>query len=273
MRKTARFTFTALTCLFLITLFVSAQVHPVVYSNKSLQGPYSFLENKWLSDYNDNATGSIGIMTFDGSGNLTLSMTMNTANTVTTYTGTGTYSVAKEGSGSMSFTLSGGLNFTETMVLDSSGKGFQFVQTSCNGCGDTTDVSTGTAVAMGASSFTNASLKGNYEWLTAKWASEGGPNAEVELGTMIFDGKGNVKGSSTDDYAGTVSSLTFTGTYTVNSDGSGSMTLTANGTYITTDAFVINTASSTGLGAKGLQLLNTYTPGTSGVRCGTATKQ
>jgi len=273
MQKAARSVFTALICLFLVTFLAATEVHPAVYSNKSLKGPYSFLGNKWLSNLTDNPSATVGIMTFDGLGNVTVSMTMNTAGTVTTWTGTGTYSVAKDGTGSMSGSLSGGPSFTEAMVLDSGGKSFQFVQTACTGCGDDTDISSGTAVAMGASSFTNASLKGNYEWLMAKWTNDQDSNANVNLGAMTFDGKGNIKGSGTDVYNGTAQSFTYTGTYSVNSDGSGSFTLTANGTSIT-DAFVVNSASATGTGAKGLQLLKTAeSPGSTGVHSGTATKQ
>lgn len=264
---------TALFCLFFLTLSASAQVHPDVYSNSSLKGPYSFLGNKWLSDLDNNPGASVGIVNFDGLGNLTLSMTMNTAGTVTTYTGTGTYSVAKDGTGTLSFTLSGGPSLTDTMVLDTGGKSFQFVQISCTGCGSDNSVSSGTAVAMGASSFTTADLKGNYEWLLAKWTNDQNSNADVNLGTMIFDGHGNIKGSATDVSAGTPQSFTYSGTYSVNSDGSGSMNLNANGTSIMV-AFVVNSASANGTGAKGLQLLKTAeSGGSNSVHCGTATKQ
>jgi hypothetical protein len=243
----------------------SAQVHPAVRSNASLTGPYSFLTNTWLANQSDNPCASLSIANFDGVGNFTVATYQNCAGTVNRYTGSGTYSVAKDGTGAMNVTLSGIFgSATEAIVLDSGGKSFQFVQTSCTYCGSNTDVNAGTAVKMGASTFSNASLKGNYEWMVTKWTNAQDAGAGVALGVMTFDGAGNVKGSWTDVYDGNVNSFTFTGTYSVDSGGDG---LIADQSGDTLFVFVVNSANSTGLGARGLQLL------TARVYSGTATKQ
>ena len=56
------------------------------------------------------------------------------------------------------------------------------------------------------------------------------PFAEAAL--FVFDGRGNLSGTSTVNFAGVVTPVTFTGTYTVNTNCTGSLTLGAgdNGT-------------------------------------------
>lgn len=270
MQKTARFTFTALICLFLVRL-AAAQVHPAVYSNGSLKGPYSSLTNKWLSDQSDYPCASLGIVNFDGVGSFTVSSTQNCAGTVNTFTGSGTYSVAKDGTGTMTGSLSGiSGTFTDAIVLNSAGKSGQMVQTSCTFCGSGTWVVAGTFIAVGGSSFKNASLKKGYEFMLTKWTSGQNSDADCTVGIATFDGKGNAKLSGTDVYAGSVQTITASGPYTVNSDGSGSMTGTDQNGNTITIAFLINSAG------KGLQLMKTAESGGHGineVHTGTATKQ
>lgn len=270
MQKKARFTFTALICMFLVSL-AAAQVHPAVYSNSSLKGPYSFLTNKWLSDQSNNPCASLGIANFDGVGNFTVSSTQNCAGTINTLTGSGTYSVAKDGTGTMTGTLSGiSGTFTDAIVLNSAGKSAQMVQTSCTFCGNDTSVEAGTAIAVGGSSFKNASLKKGYEFMLTKWTSSQNSDADCTVGIATFDGKGTAKFSGTDVSAGSVQSITASGPYTVNSDGSGSVTATDQNGNTITIAFVINSAG------KGLQLLKIFESGGHGmneVHTGTATKQ
>lgn len=67
-----------------------------MYSNSSIK-PYSFLVNHWLSNPSDNPVGHLGIMNFDGAGNLTISDTINVDGTVGTDTGTLTFMLADAG--------------------------------------------------------------------------------------------------------------------------------------------------------------------------------
>jgi len=267
--------FTVLICALLLTLLASAQVHPAAYSNGSLKGSYSILTNTWLSSQSDNPCASLSIANFDGVGTFTVAIYQNCAGTVNRYSGSGTYSVAKDGTGSMNIAPSGIRgSATEAIVLDSRGKSFQFVQTSCTYCGSNTDVTSGTAVAMGASSFSNASLKGNYEWMKTKWTNAQDSGVDVTLSVMTFDGVGNVKGSGTNVYNGSVQNFMFRGTYSVDSGGDGSITVNDQNGNTVIFVFVVNSASSTGLGAKGLQLVNVpESPGLNDVYSGTATKQ
>jgi|GraSoiStandDraft_57_1057295.scaffolds.fasta_scaffold280495_2 hypothetical protein len=94
--------------------------------------------------------------------------------------------------------------------------------------------------------YTVQSLRGNY----AAIATYGG-NAARALGVQVFDGAGNLKGSAIVNQPGpdgtrSVVSISFTGTYTVNGDGTGVMSLTItlpNGTTAdATEDFVITKA-------------------------------
>jgi hypothetical protein len=236
------------------------------FSNSSLKGSYGVLLNKWTSSSTSKPEVLVGVFDFDGAGNISItSFTDNNGVTITTGTGSGTYSVKKNGTGSMSVNLSNGDSGGLSLVLDAKGKGFQMILTNCqNGCGS--GVLSGTAVATGGTSFSNASLKGGYEFLTAKWPSQQSASAQNDLGIFTFDGAGNVKASITEDKAGKVTTITASGNYSVNSDGSGSMSLTGTqGSF--TFAFAINTAG------KGSQLIMTTGGGGDTVQSGTITQQ
>jgi len=263
MRKAARLMFAVLICLFLVSLLASAQVRPAKYSNKSLNGPYSFLMNKWLNEYCCDAVALLGFMTFDGKGNLSISATLNDNGAVSTLTDSGTYSVAKNGTGSIAFSV---WNDTFGIVLYAGGKGFDILKTAGGGTGAVT----GTAVAMGTSSFSNASLKGSYGYLTVKTVSSQNGTAEAYAGTMTFDGVSSVSLSGTWWDAGQVESVTASGTYSVNSDGSGSTNMTDQSGNTFTLSFVINP------GNKAFQYMETAGSSSDfidAVFTGTATKQ
>jgi hypothetical protein len=54
----------------------------------------------------------------------------------------------------------------------------------------------------------------------------------AEAAYFLFDGHGNLSGSSTVDFAGFISPVTFTGTYTVNANCTGSLTVDAGASGI-----------------------------------------
>ena len=91
--------------------------------------------------------------------------------------------------------------------------------------------------------YTLASFRGNFG-VTATY----GANIAAALGTQTFDGHGNLKGSAIVNQpaangARIVVNISFTGTYTVNRDGTGVMSLTItlpNGTTANaTEDFVV----------------------------------
>lgn len=73
-----------------------------------------------------------------------------------------------------------------------------------------------------AAGCSNATLKGNYT-ATITGSLGGAPLAELDL--VNSPGDGTFSGSGTVSEDGTISTVTFTATYTINSDCSGSATL------------------------------------------------
>jgi hypothetical protein len=235
--------------------------NPPAFSNGILKGSYSVLMNNWTSDPS-RTEDLVGVFNFDGAGKVSItSFTDNKVGTLTTGTGTGTYSVNANGSGSMSITLTNGDAGIFGIVINAAGKGFQMM---CTNCGGDPNVLSATALASRGSSFSNASLKGNYEFLSTQWPTPQDSNAQNDLGILTFDGAGKIKASITQNAAGKVTIIKASGTYSVNSDGSGSFTLTAKMGSITI-AFAIDS------GGKGFQLIKAVSGGA--VQSGTATHQ
>jgi hypothetical protein len=74
----------------------------------------------------------------------------------------------------------------------------------------------------------NASLEGSFGFTsTGTLLAPPAPlaGAFAEIGRQTFDGQGNTEGTATASLNGTVGHLTFQGTYVVNPDCTGSMTL------------------------------------------------
>lgn len=231
------------------------------YNNGSLKGSYGFLMATWTSTSTENAWNVLGVITFDGAGNLSGSFTENTAGSVGTGTFTGTYSVKSNGTGSMSLTISSGGNATLALVIDASSKNLQLMGTDCKNkpCDG---VTSGTAIAQVSTSFSNASLKGKFGRLLNKWTSDPNQPAQANVGVATFDGKSKMKFSDTDNTAGTVTTDTWNGTYSVNSDGTGSFAETDSKGNEVKGVLVVNSAG------KGYQFMITSLP--CGSSCGNA---
>ncbi len=231
------------------------------FSNGSLKGSYSVLMINWTSDPS-RTEDLIAVFNFDGVSKVSItSFIDNKVGTLSAGTGSGTYSVNANGSGSMNITLSNGASGIFGIVINAAGKGFQIM---CTNCGGDPNVLSATAVASGGSSFNNASLKGNYEFLSTQWPTPQDSNAQNDLGILTFDGVGKVKASITENVAGKVTVIKASGTYSVNSDGSGSLTVTPK-TGSITNAFAIDSAG------KGFQFIKAVSGGS--VQSGTATHQ
>jgi hypothetical protein len=251
-----------------IALALSAQAS---FSKASLKGGYSFLINRWTADVNTNEDGTVGVMMFDGVGNVTVSYTSISGGVVQTGTGSGTYTVNSNGTGAITFTTgSNPPHFAITLTSSAGGlaHGVQLLQT--NDSNNRVESGTASLQSTTAATYTLASLKGNFSLQINKWTADVVENQEGVVGIASFDGAGKVKGSITDVHGGVLSTGTFTGTYTVNSDGSGSMSLIA-GTDTPQFAFALNNATPTSP-AKGLQLLQTSGGGNK-VQSGVALKQ
>jgi hypothetical protein len=99
---------------------------------------------------------------------------------------------------------------------------------------------------------TNATLSGVFGVLNTGFDAPGQPGTSV--GQYLFDGKGNVSGAFTDSANGTISNQTFTGTYAVSKNCTGTLTLTDSGGVTEHHSFVIDDSK------KGLQLIRADSP-------------
>ena len=234
--------FSRLASIFILALAMAgtapAQVAPPV-------GPYGFVLNAALSESAQPQAGAaiLGLMTFDGAGNVSGPYTLELGGRPdVTGTFTGTYSSNPDGTGTISVALDAGVYLTLAMVIDNRGRGLELVAIGCTGpiCNLTETVISGVAeiefngdvhpVGLGH-------LNGSYGLQFTRTV----PAPFSALSVWTFDGTGNV--TMLDSFVGPgpiTGSETRTGTYTINPDGTGTITLTPQpGLNIRTYAFVI----------------------------------
>jgi len=238
--------------LILVTIALAFSAQATTFSNASLKGSYSFLTNLWTANANTSEFAMVGVMTFDGAGNVTGSYTSVTGGVAQTGTLGGTYTVNSNGAGTITFTSGSTAQFAITLNSTAAkvAHGVLLLQTNDSN----NEVISGTAVLQSttAQTYSVASVKGNFGVQINRWTLE--TNQGGSIGIFSFDGKGNFKGSGTQVFAGVSQTGTFTGTYTVNSDGSGSLSITA-GDKTQVLAFVLNSVAAGQ--AKGAQFLQT----------------
>jgi hypothetical protein len=240
----------------IMALAVSAQAS---FTNASLKGSYSYLINRWTADSTINESAYGGVVTCDGAGNVSATYLDMSGGVETTGTESGTYTVNANGTGTIDFTTGGTNHFA--MVLNSTAAGLAHGLLLLRTDNTTNLVESGTALLQSttAATFTLASLKGIMSFQLAKWTAAVSDTQEGIFGILSFNGAGKVTGSFTSMVGGVVKTATLTGTYTVNSDGSGSMSWTFSG--VTRQlAFALNNATPT-TPAKGLQILQTTSTG------------
>lgn len=114
------------------------------------------------------------------------------------------------------------------------------------------------AIAMAlpaqATTFSNASLNGSYSFLINLWTANTGTNEFAIVGAMTFDGAGHGTAVYTQTAAGgMITSGNFSMNYTVNPNGTGTITCSKG----LTDEFAITLNSTAGGVAHGVQLLQT----------------
>ncbi len=230
------------------------------YSAANVKGSYSVLFNEWTEP-----TGSegavLGMVDFDGVGAVSGSFTVvnSTGLDVLTISSGSSYSVKANGSGSMTLVLTGTgspgtvqIDFVLNSVSGSIAKSLQML--AVNSKTTNTNVVAGTAVATGLSgSASAANLKGAYSFLLNIWTAG---TQQAILGTFSFDGASKVTLTYTQQQGpGSVSKGTGSGTYSVTTDGTGSMNLALSNGNSATEDFAINSVSA-GV-SKGFQTLET----------------
>jgi hypothetical protein len=258
-------------------LFFSVLAAPApasaAFSNASLNGGYSFQTNLWTADVNTNPIAVVGVMTFDGAGNVTAPYTSVTGSTsgetVKNGTFSGTYTVKSNGTGEIDFTSGSTAHYALTLnsTADGVAHGVQLLQINDSN----NEVVSGSALLQSttAQTYSVASLKGPLAFQGAVWTADLNEAEAGGIGIFNFDGTGNVKAPVTFMFGGSLETHTFKGTYIVNSDGTGQITFPKNAQF----GFALNSVTK-GL-ARGLQFVATKFSDGSGnfVESGTAVKQ
>ena len=250
--------------IFLIA-FLSLSVQGGNLSNASLQGSYGHLTKRSTASPTDVQLARVGVITFDGVSSVSYSFTEIIGGNIMTGAASGTYAVNSDGSGSITWfsnpnTLWFDLNSTGAKVAH----GFQYFIDIAG----YNEANVGTALLQSTTpvTYSLSILKGSYGFEFDEATVDSTVAMQGGTGVFTFDGKGNVKGSSSCMVGGVFQTGTFTGTYVVNPDGSGSISLSNNAQY----AFVLNSVA--GAHAKGLQFIQTNTTGNVAIS-GTAQKQ
>ncbi len=207
----------------IIAFALSAQA--ATYSKASLKGSYSFLTNLWTANARTNQFAMVGILTFDGAGTVTGSYTSISSQVFRTGTLGGTYTVNSNGTGTLTFTTGSTVQFAVT--LDSTAAkvahGVQLLQTNDSN----NEIVSGTAVLQSttAETYSVADLKGDFAFQWGLWTAVVSGYQASDLGMITFDGKGNANAWSTIVAGGASFTKTLTGTYTISSNGSGTISL------------------------------------------------
>jgi VCBS repeat-containing protein len=243
------------------------------YTAANVKGSYSVLVNGYGGTTLESAY--VGLFTFDGVNTVTgyLEGLNDGSPEVDTITSGSTYTVSANGQGTLTAnatsSLNGPINFQIDFVLNSVtasvARSLQMVLLS--NADPQVWAWTATSINLSAPA-TAAKLKGTYSVLLTWWTS--GTTGRGYLGTLVFDGKSKVTTTLVIRTGGSGSAtVKGTGTYSVNADGSGSMTLALlNGTTADFD-FVMNSAPGTAV-AKGIQLIEVDNPSSTTVNNGNA---
>lgn len=224
------------------------------YSVASVKGTFSFQWNEWTANASFPAFGGIDLITFDGKGNVTGTQTYMEEGVLYKESVAGTYTVNSNGTGIFSSSQSASqFAFALNSVAAGQAEGAQFLLTEAPK-GNANIVISGTALSTGATKFSKASLKGGYSFMTNLWTANASTTESAMVGVLTFSGAGKVTGSYTQGSGDVFKTGTLGGTYTVSSNGTGTLAFTTGSTA--KFAIVLNDATTAGV-AQGVQLLQT----------------
>jgi hypothetical protein len=199
-------------------------------SNSSVTGIYGYLGGG--IDNDGTPTAILLQLTFDSStGNFTATGTNSKDGVIESGSGTGTYTVASNCTATGTITFSGGTTKSFSFVVTSSG-GLKEVD------GNTGATSGGFALAQGSPTCTNAGLKGSFGFQATGVFVTGAPfTGPLDLiGKLALSvnksGDGMITGEVAGSENGTILTFTeepVTGSYSVSSDCTGTLSITPEG--------------------------------------------
>ena len=198
------------------------------FSSKSLVGDYVFAENGTVGA--NFGLAAIGRLTFDGNGGVTGWEIVRNSNRNVTTTCTGSYTVEADGRGTLILTHTDATAGEEAPTTQSA---YEFVVYGAGPVGERLSAirsDNGTAVnvhltkAQARTSLDN--LKGTYIFSESGTVASARETALAGLGLVNLDGMGGVSGWETIRYAGGSLTTSFTGTYSIDAAGVGTMNIT-----------------------------------------------
>lgn len=236
---------------FFITFADSLSVQATTFSYANLNGNYSFMLNIFTTDINTNQSDTIGVLSFNGKGQVNTSYVKISGGVFSSGTCNGYYSVNSNGTGVITNTTLCGqtqYEFALNSILSGIAQGFQFIRINNNN----NIAESGEAIKQNSSLFNNTNLSGNYSFLLNRLTANTNSSEIALQGVMTFNGNGKV----TSSYVSAPSGGTgfCDGTYSVNKNGIGAI-IFETGCSSNQYSFVINLTTS-GI-AKGFQIIQT----------------
>lgn len=217
-------------------------------------GSYGILLNQWKgADASSSPGALLGVLNFDGAGNVSGSYTIVGKNPAATGMWTGTSSGNPDGTTTLNLSLDVGATVSAAMAVTDGGTGLQIMITG----GTLTkpgQVVAGTGRILAAPGTPPA---GSYAYLLNQWPDANNSPGGI-FGIFNLDGAGNLTGSYTIvGNTGPLPSLSgaVKGTYSTNPDGTGSVTVSLDVGITSTDAIILID------GGAGIQMLQTSSNG------------
>src|SRR5215472_12597749 len=201
------------------------------YDVSYLNGGYTYSINGSAVDPNCGATTRIveaGRLTADGAGNISGVDTVIVAAAAIRRIFSGTYTINPDGTGALVLNPSWGPEIHADFFAGANATVLRLVLTdSGNTLSGVLEAQQPTRQAAPSAGYTLAILNGGYDYGIAGSAVDFYSNVQPirEVGRLTADGAGNLTGSSTVSINGSVVRRKLTGTYSINTDGSGSATL------------------------------------------------
>ena len=206
----------------LILLVFAATAAHAACSNASLSGTYGFVSTGLNGSLLP--ASSLNQVTADGKGNLTAIVTKSDDGTILNYTTSGTYTVASNCTGKVIWKNQQGNTEHSNIYLNNAGTGGVYqgavvMQTDAN------HVQVGAATAQGTATCTNLGVKKAYSVQVT--GLDLGTGQMAAAGRLTLNGTGAISGTLTVSIYGVVTSAaTVTGSYTINSNCTGTVSIT-----------------------------------------------
>jgi hypothetical protein len=194
-------------------------------SNASIKGTYGVLASGLNGSLQPSA--SLNQVSVDGAGHLTGTATKSIDGTIVAFTVSGTYSVASNCTGKATFNNQSNQTEHDNIYIDNTNSsglyaGAFLIQT------DSNHVQAAVAVAQGAATCTNLGVKHSYSYQAT--GSVIGTGQIAAAGRFTLNGTGGISGTETLSLGGTIhSAVAVTGSYTINSNCTGTAKITPTG--------------------------------------------